>query len=93
MEVVVGSSKCHTRHTANGGVVCFNYVLGTNSNPLTTCASDGQVNLYPNIDYYCTMYCVLLEYYGAGMRNNRLYYNILQYRYIVTNILYWSVQQ
>ncbi len=26
-----------------------------------------------------------------GMRNNRLYYNILQY--IVTNILYWSVQQ
>ena len=26
----------------------FNYVLVTSSNPVTTCASDGQVNPYPN---------------------------------------------
>jgi hypothetical protein len=38
---IVGSSKCHTRHLATGGVACFNYVLVTNSNPVTTCASDG----------------------------------------------------
>jgi hypothetical protein len=32
-----------------------------------------------------------LWYMRAGMRNNRLYYNILQY--IVNNILYWLVRQ
>jgi hypothetical protein len=37
---IVGSSKCHTRHLATGGVVRFNYVLATNSNPVMTCASD-----------------------------------------------------
>ena len=26
---IVGSSKCHTRHFATGGVACFDYVLGT----------------------------------------------------------------
>ena len=46
---IVGSSKCHTRHLATWGVACFNYVLVTNSNPVTTCASDGQVNTYPNM--------------------------------------------
>ncbi len=44
----VGSSKCHTRYLATGGVARFNYVLATNSNPVTTCASDGRVNPYPN---------------------------------------------
>jgi hypothetical protein len=38
---IVGSSKCHTRHLATGGVARFNYILGTNLNPVTTCASDG----------------------------------------------------
>ncbi len=42
----VGSSKCHTRHLATGGVARFNYVLATNLNPVTTCASDGRVNPY-----------------------------------------------
>ena len=46
---LVGSSKCHTRHLATGGVARFNYVLVTNSNPVTTCALDGRVNLYPNM--------------------------------------------
>ena len=46
---IVGSSKCHTRHLATGGVARFNYVLVTNSNPVTTCASDGRVNPYPNM--------------------------------------------
>ncbi len=46
---IVGSSKCHTRHLATGGVARFNYVLVTNSNPVTTCALDGRVNLYPNM--------------------------------------------
>ncbi len=46
---IVGSSKCHTRHLAStGGVDHFNYVLVTNSNPVLTCASDRQVNPYPN---------------------------------------------
>ncbi len=45
---IVGSSKCHTRHLAIGGVARFNYVLVTNPNPVTTYASDGQVNPYPN---------------------------------------------
>ena len=45
---IVGSSKCHTRHLATGGVARFNYVLVTNSNPVTTCASDGRANPYPN---------------------------------------------
>jgi hypothetical protein len=45
---IIGSSKCHTRHLATGGVACFNYVLDTNSNPVTTCESDGRVNPYPN---------------------------------------------
>jgi hypothetical protein len=45
---IVGNSKCHTRHLATGGVARFNYVLVTNSNPVTTCASDGRVNPYPN---------------------------------------------
>ncbi len=45
---IVGSSKYHTRHLATGGVARFNYVLVTNSNPVTTCASDGRVNPYPN---------------------------------------------
>ncbi len=44
---IVGSSKCHTRHLATGGVARFNYVLVTNSIPVTTCASDGRVNPYP----------------------------------------------
>jgi hypothetical protein len=46
-----------TRHLATGGVEArFNYVLVTNSNPVLTCASDGQVNPYPNKDNrkYCT---------------------------------------
>jgi hypothetical protein len=46
---IVGSSKCHTRHLATGGVARFNYVLVTSSNPVTTCASDGRVNPYPNM--------------------------------------------
>jgi hypothetical protein len=46
---IVGSSKCHARHLATGGVARFSYVLVTNSNPATTCASDGRVNPYPNI--------------------------------------------
>ena len=46
---IVGRSKCHTRHLATGGVARFNYVLVTNSNPVTTCASDGQVNPYPKM--------------------------------------------
>ncbi len=46
---IVGSSKCHARHLATGGVARFNYVLVTSSNPVTTCASDGQVNPYPNM--------------------------------------------
>jgi hypothetical protein len=46
---IVGSSKCRTRHLATGGVARFNYVLVSNSNPVTTCASDGRVNPYPNI--------------------------------------------
>jgi hypothetical protein len=46
---IVGSSKCHTRHLASGGVARFNYVLVTNSNPVTIFASDGQVNPYPNM--------------------------------------------
>jgi hypothetical protein len=46
---IVGSSKCRTRHLATGGVARFNYVLVSNSNPVTTCASDGGVNPYPNI--------------------------------------------
>jgi hypothetical protein len=41
---IVGSSKCHTRHLATGGIARFNYVLVTNSNPVTTCASDGRIN-------------------------------------------------
>ena len=41
---IVGSGKCHPRHLATGGVAHFNYILATNSNPVTTCASDGQVN-------------------------------------------------
>jgi hypothetical protein len=45
---IVGSSKCHTRHLATGGIARFNYVLVTNPNPVTTCTSDGRVNLYPN---------------------------------------------
>ncbi len=45
---IVGSSKCHTRHIATGGVALFNYVLVTNSNAVTTCASDGRDNPYPN---------------------------------------------
>jgi hypothetical protein len=45
---IVGSSKCHTRHLATGGVARFNDVLVTNLNPVMTCASDGQVNPYPN---------------------------------------------
>ncbi len=49
---IVGSSKCHTRHLATGGVACFNYVLATNWNPFTTCASDGRVNPYPNTATY-----------------------------------------
>jgi hypothetical protein len=51
---IVGSSKCHTRHLATGGVARFNYVLVTNLNPVTTCASDGRVNPYPNNNSYCT---------------------------------------
>jgi hypothetical protein len=45
---IVGSSKCHTRHLATGGVARFNYILVTNPNPVTTHASNGQVNPYPN---------------------------------------------
>jgi hypothetical protein len=41
---ILGSSKCHTRNLATGGVARFNYVLVTNSNPVMTCASDGRVN-------------------------------------------------
>ena len=48
---IAGSSICHTRHLATGGVAGFNYVLVTNSNPVTTCASDGGVNPYPNRRY------------------------------------------
>ncbi len=46
---IIGSSKWHTRHLATEGVARFNYVLVTNSNPVMTCASDNQVNPYPNI--------------------------------------------
>jgi hypothetical protein len=53
---IVGSSKCHTRHLATGGVARFNYILGTNLNPVTTCASDGRVNPYPNINTPNTVY-------------------------------------
>jgi hypothetical protein len=59
---IVGSSKCHTRHLATGGVARFNYVLVTNSNPVTTCASDGRVNPYPNTIIYSTLlapFCTL----------------------------------
>ncbi len=38
---IVDSSKCHIRHFTSVGVARFNYVLVTNSNPVTTCASDG----------------------------------------------------
>jgi hypothetical protein len=44
-----GSSKCHFRHLATGGVAHFNYILVTNSSPVMTCASVGQVNPYPNM--------------------------------------------
>ncbi len=37
-----------TRHLATVGVARFNYVLVTNSNPVTTFASEGRVNPYPN---------------------------------------------
>jgi hypothetical protein len=36
-------------------------------------------------------YIDIFVYFEAGMRNNRLCYNILQY--IVTDILYWLLQQ
>jgi hypothetical protein len=60
---IVGSSKCHTRHLATGGIARFNYVLDTNSNPVMTCASVGQVNPYPNtlIDYTSDSATVDLE--------------------------------
>jgi hypothetical protein len=53
-------SKCHPKHLATtgrgtGGVARFNYVLRTNSKPVTTCASDGQVNLYLNRDHGYTV--------------------------------------
>jgi hypothetical protein len=54
---IVGSSKCHTRHLAIGGVARFNYVLVTNLNPVTTCASDGRVNPYPNSTILQFNYC------------------------------------
>lgn len=38
------------------GVACFNYVLVTNSNPVTTCTSDGQVNPYPYTTPHPTEY-------------------------------------
>jgi hypothetical protein len=46
---IVGSSKCHARHLATGGVARFNYVLVTNSNPVMNSASDGRVYPYPNM--------------------------------------------
>jgi hypothetical protein len=41
-----------SRHLATGGVARFNYVLVTNSNPVKTCASDGQVNPHPYKEGY-----------------------------------------
>ena len=52
---IVGSSKCHTRHLATGGVAHLNYILATNSNPVMTCASAGQVNPYPNTVLHSTV--------------------------------------
>jgi hypothetical protein len=58
---IVGSSRCHTRHLATGGVACFNNVLVTNSNPVTTCPSDGRVNPYPNMTRLTCMTCPKLR--------------------------------
>ncbi len=81
---IVGSSKCHTRHLATGGVARFNYILVTNSNPVTTCASDGRVNPYPNkmrVHYkylyqywYALLQCVVcwslvMASFDFGLRN------------------------
>jgi hypothetical protein len=65
---IVGSSKCHTRHFATGGVARFKYVLVTTSNPVTTCASDGRVNLYPNKEKYSTLSTVPSTYRDVQLR-------------------------
>jgi hypothetical protein len=65
---IVGSSKCHTRHLATGGVVRFNYVLATNSNPVTTCASDGRVNPYYTGS---TVVCYSLAYPALEQQKRR----------------------
>jgi hypothetical protein len=46
---IVGSSKCHARHLATGGVARFNYILVTSLHPVMTCTSDRWVNQYPNM--------------------------------------------
>jgi hypothetical protein len=83
---IEGSSKCHTRHLATGGIACFNYVLVTNSNPVTTCMSDGQVNLYPvmvarlktpslansNWDYSPCLNCSNPSFLLQGLTNTNL---------------------
>ena len=72
---IVGSSKCHTRHLATGGVARFNYVLVTNSNPVTTCASDGRVNPYPNIQFpkrirYKIALEMIIQYFVEFLRDS-----------------------
>jgi hypothetical protein len=51
-----------------GGVSGFNYVLVTKSNPVTTCASEGRVNPYPNNKYPlpCTTTSTILLDQGSG---------------------------
>jgi hypothetical protein len=45
----LGSRQCNTEHTSTGGVARNGHVLVTNSNPVTTHASTGSVNPYPNM--------------------------------------------
>jgi hypothetical protein len=53
---IVSSSKCHARHLATGGVARFNYVLVTDSNPVMTSESGGQIYPYPTTTSPCYRY-------------------------------------
>ncbi len=48
-EDTLGSRQCNTEHSSTEGVARSGHVLVTNPNPVTTHASTGSVNLYPNM--------------------------------------------
>jgi hypothetical protein len=62
----IGSRQCNTEHTSTEGVARNGNVLVTNSNPVSTHASTGSVNPYPN-KVHCNIF---LRYIVRGQGND-----------------------